>query len=486
MNYLYFKSLASCPIEPYDLTECVEWVKRVGNELLKEVFFAASWFVVILFLSMYKIISKLWLFLFSANLVFLWLYQSGSDLIEHGGINSFGILFLITLESLLISIIILIKNLWSRGRKWMIVITIILVTLPIVYYFSFIHNSWKGWENGYGGRKLINEKGYCTIVTPNYCELQIRNGWFDMNRFSTEWNKTPMTVIKESLPENLRNRKNMKRLGYPRCEYYSNEIRMKESKLIEEVDKGLIDMDDPSVDEYTKKNIEFIVDLSDEKSHILQIDVKRNNTRVEELKKIREKVLEEDKVNNNTERIDKDVLVIFIDNISRPNFHRKLKKTSRFFNRFANKDDSEYEVFEFFRYHSIETNTFRNYNALFYGLDGYLTTESKNVYQYFSQNGYITGIFFEEWNMMLTLNDLNANYSKPFHHFDHFPISILWDKNYDRTCAGTQWFGEGRNSPFERWLYGQTTAEIVLNYTTQFWDKYSDVRKYFQIWMILK
>lgn len=205
-----------------------------------------------------------------------------------------------------------------------------------------------------------------------------------------------MVVDFSSLPEHINNRTNLKRLGYPRAEHYSNEVMMDADKLLQAVDRNLIDMGDATVSSSIKDNIEFIVDLSNPKSHILNIDLKRNDTRAEELKQVRKKVLEEDNFKNNTERIDKNLLIFFIDNISRPNFHRKLKKTSRFLNQFANNPESEYEVFEFFRYHSIETNTLRNYNALFYGLDGYLTTEAYNVFQHFSDNGYITGKFFDE------------------------------------------------------------------------------------------
>ena len=479
MNYWYFDSLVPWPIKPYDITECVEWIKSIGNVLLKEVLIAATCYTIILFLSIYRVISKLWIVLFTLNLAFMCFYQTGGDLLDHGGINWFGVVCFIVIESVLLSILIWLKKLCSRGRKWVIILSMILTPLPFIYYFGFIHNSWKGWERGYGGRKLINGIGYWNIVTPNYCELKIRDGWFDVNRFSTSCKKQNTIVDFNSLPEHIKKNKNLKRLGYPRAEYYSNDIILNANKLAEEVDRGLIDMDNRNVDDSIKDNIEFVVDLSNSESHILNIDLKRNNTRAEELKKIREEVISDDIAKNNTERIDKNLLIFFIDNISRANFHRKLKKTSRFFDQLANNDESDFEVYEFFRYHSIETNTLRNYNALFYGLDGYLTTESRNVFQYFSKNGYITGSFFEEWNMVLNLLDPKMNYSTPFYHFDHFPGSIFCDKNYDKNWAATQCFGEGRNSPFERCLYGQTTSEIILNYTTQFWDKYPDVRKFF-------
>ena len=94
-------------------------------------------------------------------------------------------------------------------------------------------------------------------------------------------------------------------------------------------------MDDPDVPQSVKDNIEFVLDVSNDNSHILHVDLKKNYTRSEEAKQLRSKILEEDKVNGNKERIDKDVLVFYIDNISRPNFHRKLKKLSKWLGQYA-------------------------------------------------------------------------------------------------------------------------------------------------------
>ena len=108
-------------------------------------------------------------------------------------------------------------------------------------------------------------------------------------------------------------------------------------------------MYDTSVPQSIKDSIEFVVDMTDPTSHHLSIDVKRNDTRAAELKKIRSEVLEEDKRNNH-QRINKNVLAIFFDNLSRAHFHRKLKRTVEFMNNISDGENSEYEAFEFFRY----------------------------------------------------------------------------------------------------------------------------------------
>ena len=94
-------------------------------------------------------------------------------------------------------------------------------------------------------------------------------------------------------------------------------------------------MDDPDVPQSVKNSIEFVVDISGDNNHILTYELKKNETRAVEAKKIREKVLETDKKNKNKERIDKDVLIIYMDNISRVHFHRKMKKLNRWLDQYS-------------------------------------------------------------------------------------------------------------------------------------------------------
>ena len=49
--------------------------------------------------------------------------------------------------------------------------------------------------------------------------------------------------------------------------------------------------------------------------------------------------------------------MLLFDNISRVHFHRKLKKVVKFLNEISEGEDSEYDAFEFFRYHSVGMNT---------------------------------------------------------------------------------------------------------------------------------
>ena len=90
--------------------------------------------------------------------------------------------------------------------------------LAFYIYFTYIYGSWDGWERGIGETKLQNLENECVIVKPNYWELSIRDGWFDLNRITQEWAKRKMIFMKKYLNSKLQNRSNIKRIGYPRVE----------------------------------------------------------------------------------------------------------------------------------------------------------------------------------------------------------------------------------------------------------------------------
>ena len=152
-------------------------------------------------------------------------------------------------------------------------------------------------------------------------------------------------------------------------------------------------MDDPSISQNIKDNIEITVDLQDNEFNKIEIVVKINDTRVEEIKKIRKQVMEKDQ-ENNKQRINKDVLILYLDNVSRTHFHRKMKNLTNWLTEATEGSNSNYHVYEYFRYHSKAHWTNPNLISMFYGEQGELFNESSNVFKTYSDNGYISGMFF--------------------------------------------------------------------------------------------
>ena len=260
---------------------------------------------------------------------------------------------------------------------------------------------------------------------------------------------------------------------------FENKYRAYENRYKEYVIGRIIDMDDPDIPQKMKDDIEITVDLTNEEFHKVNIDLKRNNTRVEEVKKIRENVLNRDK-ETGKQRIDKDVLIIYIDNIARVHFHRKLKNLTHWLEENSNTEGSEYNSYEYFRYHSKAFYTHPNGAAMFCGVDNVQYNDSTLVFRSFSENGYITGYYSDICKEeTMDFDDVNTTVT-PYYSYDHFAGNIAWDFHYDTVDENYIQMDKGRNSYFRRWLYGKPMHDIQLEYVKQFWDKYNDTRKVFR------
>ena len=152
-------------------------------------------------------------------------------------------------------------------------------------------------------------------------------------------------------------------------------------------------MDDPNISEEVKNNTEFIIDLTKTPQQIVT-KIKANKTRAEEQKKVYDNMVKEEKVNNSYKtRIDKNMLFIYIDNISRVHFMRKLPKTAEWLAKFVEDDKSDYQLYQYFRYHGVYFNTQFSNSAMYYGAVHEVTNTSTNVFDSFAKRGYITGSF---------------------------------------------------------------------------------------------
>lgn len=138
------------------------------------------------------------------------------------------------------------------------------------------------------------------------------------------------------------------------------------------------------------------------------------------------------------------------------------------------------KAIEYFRYHSLAPWTSININAMFYGSRANLTDDSRLVFQYFSDNGYITGQFVDECILESIAFYENKPPSFPNYRFDHNAANIACDPNFDTSNDMDIVLDKGRNTHFRRCLYGQNLFEIQLEYVKQFWDAYPDVRKVFR------
>lgn len=177
-------------------------------------------------------------------------------------------------------------------KNWKTRVTLVLIILALIfYYFYLIHDSCKDWDKGLGNTRILNNVGECRIETPNYCELSIRDGFFDLTRFKPLCAHEDMKVNRMNFPEKFKHKKNLRQIGYPRIESMPGPIKMDHGKYKEWIEKRVIDMDDPDIPQATKDNIEFTVTLTGKESDTMNMQLKKNTTRAEEQKALRDKIL---------------------------------------------------------------------------------------------------------------------------------------------------------------------------------------------------
>ena len=114
--------------------------------------------------------------------------------------------------------------------------------------------------------------------------------------------------------------------------------------------------------------------------------------------KVRNLLQKNETIKNRVKKEDaqhKSVLHIFIDTLSRNQFHRRYNRTSKFLNEYHHSRKKNKRVYEFFRLHSIKGYTLPNLIASVYGVNDFFIDKNedlKRVEHYAQDAGYITGI----------------------------------------------------------------------------------------------
>lgn len=220
------------------------------------------------------------------------------------------------------------------------------------------------------------------------------------------------------LNEDLKNKDDLKRIGFPRVENFPSDISINQTLYRPYIREHMIDMDDPTISDEVKNNIEYVIDISDSKHHKMELMVKPNATRAAEQKALHDSIIKKEKqAGTYANRVDKNMLIIYIDNLSRTHFMRKMPKTAEWLSQFVDNQESDYKTYQFFRYHSVYYNTLFSNDAMYFGEVEYVNDTSKNVFNSFSENGYITGFFKDSCETTANaIHDPNLR----LNHWDHF------------------------------------------------------------------
>ena len=386
----------------------------------------------------------------------------GSNILNHGKYNwvIFGIC------SILIFLALLSIHMIYRFARTIKYLYLIIAVLALFFGFLICYNFKDKYEQKYSCDKwditlnstniLHNKDDKCNIKQPKgYCYMNELYKYFDLtlvnkikcsNRKETEYLNFYNSIKNENLSM-------YKIFGFPptnniKSEEINNENETK--TLNEYVLENIINLENTSL------TSEAILDFNSSQYGELKMNLIKNNSLAAERKKIEEN----NKKLNKNESIYDNVLLIFLSSVSRAHFQRAMPKLSKFISKLM-----KYEPFptllayEFSKYANFPF-TNENFQSIFYKKSKNNTLT--NSLSYFKENGFVTG----------QVKDIcEKNFNDNGVEWDHENFAYLCDPNYFQK----------ENSAYERCLYGKPVSEYMINYTTQFFEQYSDNKKYFRM-----
>ena len=457
----YFLSLRGCT-EGEDIctSKHITWIKIVIVELIISIIIGA----ISLILTIYNKVSSLNLIHFIIIFLLLYEYSNGTIAEDHGYYNFvgyFSLVWLIILIELFIhGIIILIKSKY----RFLIYIFLLLFIIAYIIIYHIDPINCDDWPLGLNNTYLENDKSKygCQIRLPKLCTYKILNWSQDISQITKLDCSVGQKDARKLLLETLRSpyvNKNTKRFGYPLTN--NDKVGGLDGKdktiLLNYTYENMLDMDNitHSIEEWP----EHIVDFSKNENGEIIVNLTFNETLSQERKKLE----------NNLTPYSNNIMILYIDSVSRKNAMRQLKKTMKFFEMFMayegghhkNFPNENYHSFQFFKYHSFRMFTPGNYPILFYGNK----KESKNlvlITKYLKENGYVTNYCSDECKKDNTRTHHNLTKSEMYDH-----QMLLCDPNIVLM-----------NKPVKKCLYGNINSYHLYEYGKQFWTKYKDNRKF--------
>ena len=468
---LYYFSLEKCT---EGMDECplnIYWIKRKVMQAI----FSCLIMMILFELIIYKKISQFHLIHIVFAFLIFYSYSHGIDFEDHGFYNFKG--YFVLFSALLIIFLPIngLVHLVQKKKKKLIIFTYIVILFFIIFIINILYikytSNCASWPKGLNNTFLDNDliKYGCQITFPKRCPHPIFKHFLDYTKFvGKECEKLHINAKQKLLK--LSNSPfiddKVTHIGYPLTnkDPVCNLDFIDTNNLIEKYFfQNLVDMENKStINEFYKNKIpEIEIDFT--KNIYGEMNIKLNYNKTLSKERI---LLEQNSIpySNN-------IIILYIDSVSRVNSLRKLKKTLKFFEQFMpyegafqEKDPNEkFHSFQFFKYQSFLSYTPYNYPILFYG-------RSRNssivlITKYLKEAGYVTcysGEICDKDNTRTFHNLTNEEV------YDH--QFIICDPNKDHFSINTI-----------RCLYQKQTIEHLYEYSNQFWRKYKDNRKFLSI-----
>ena len=455
--------------------------------IAKLIFCSSLLFSISIFLILLKKSKKIHLLYILFLFILFILLDHNNGIIEHGLYNFILLVLMTFISFFFLCNIYLIFKLFKK-KNYIILIVIfssLIIILITIKKFEATHFSCIEWEKGLNDTYINNSEVYpckINIPQPHSCYLTEIGKFFD---FSSKYRPTCLNskLIRDGESSflkfyqykfNYSNISENNHFGFPITNteeynpyFFGTICKPGIKKFYSTVNQNIILMD-----LYNKNKNKYYPNIPHPEVEVIfkgkkgkiRIKVSKNKTLIKE---------REAKINENN-LMYKNVLIFFLDTVSRNHFKRKLPKTMKFLNSFSkyetNPSKKNMTIFQFFKYNSLNFYTDPNLKAIYYGAK--LKGNGTHFGIYFKENGYITG----RVNSYCGKESVRGSDKQLFIHniFDHEGLSLGCMKPF---YDGPLHILLG--SLIKKCLFGRDLNEYALDYLISFWKAYIDQNKMF-------
>ena len=459
--YIFYLSLEPCLLGEDPCGNNLKWIYKKFVELV----ISCELVVYLIYKIIFMNLSKLHLIHLLMVFVLFYIHSNNFFFHDHGMYNFIFFFFLLLINILLILLlkaIIYIVKIKEKINNFLKISYICI--LIVIYYYKFPNFDCENeWVKGLNNTSIENdERKYgCQIKIPKYCQYKLLSPFFDFTKIfhincSHKKFNSRKIILKYSKSPYIN--KKTKKFGFPYTNYgFAGCADGVDTKIIKGyVQRNIFDV------ENNYKNFsepEIIVDFSKDQFGEFSIDVKYNESLSKERKDMESK---NSPYSNN-------IIIIYMDSVSRAHSMRQLNKTLSFFESFMTYEggfnqkfpEEKFHSFQFFKYHSFLERTAGNLPPMYYGN----IKEAKNIVRinkYFKENGYITSYSCDLCQKDNTRTFHNISSQELYDH-----QLLLCDPNVVRYYK-----------PTVKCLYGKIDISYLFDYTEQFWRKYKNNRKF--------
>ena len=439
----------------------------------------------VIFLSLFRFISLFHFFYTIIIVLGLFVYDHGTDYLHHGLYNMIVNVFFMFILFILVLIFKKILKLIEENRKKILYFYSTLASIIFIFIFmnrNFFEKECDSWELGLNNTYIDNDinKYPGKIRHPNTCYMNFMNNKQSLYKLGPTCQKKRNVNDRLRLINFFRNfyvKNSTKRIAFPNTAGVSY-CRFKSASCdqFENVLKNAFDYDNKRIKKIKGYEPEVYIDFNENPYGEVHINLQYNDI----LAFVRKKKENRTKIKSKY----KNVFLIFIDAVSRNHFLRNLKKTSKFIEKFMgykgakiNNDENKqnFHSFQFFKHYSFSGNTNYNEPPMIYGQEYNEYALHNSITKYFRRNGYITGITSDSCRKSGILNNNNMNFTE----YDHEFFTLACDPSYRNFVELSN--VKGPSSLFRRCVYGKEIIEYMSEYVKQFFEKYKDNKKFFNM-----